>query len=145
MLEQGRYTWRHNNVLNLLYKFMKEAFDDTYTVFADLPEIGHCTIPPHVILTSQRPDIVILSETKKDIVIVELSVPFEMNIETRHVQKCNKYAPLVNDIVNQGYNCQLICLEVGPEAMCRKETKADWKHCSQRWRWVENSKPLCIT
>ena len=104
---------------------MSEELDDTYKVFADLPEIG--TIPPNIIPTSQRPDIVILSQTKREIKIVELSVPFEMNIETRHVQKCNKYAPLVNDIVNQGYNCQLICLEGGSRGYISKGNKTRLK------------------
>ena len=28
--------------------------------------------------------------------------------------------------------------KLDPEVMCQKETKPDWKHLSQRWRWVEN-------
>ena len=123
MLDQGRFTWRHDNILHLLYKVMSDAFGDSYTVFADLEGVGHSTIPQNVIPTSQRPDIVVLSESQKEIIIVELSVPFETNIESRHTHKCNKYAPLVNDIVDQGYKCDLICLEVGSRGYLSKENK----------------------
>ena len=45
------------------------------------------TIPPNVIPTIQRPDMVIVWSTLKQIVILELTVPFEMNIAQAHKTK----------------------------------------------------------
>ena len=55
-LSDGRYTWRHNLVLEDLVKFLK-TFNPLGSVFADLPGQRACespvaTIPPRIIATS---------------------------------------------------------------------------------------------
>ena len=83
-------------------------------MFADIPgyKCNYGTIPAEIIVTSDRPDIVLVSEEQK-VTLVELTVPFEMNIKSSHDYKVNKYAGLVSDIISQGYECQLLCIEVG--------------------------------
>ena len=49
-------------------------------------------------VTSERPDIVIVDRKSKNIHIFELTVPFETNIEKEHDYKKNKYAHLEQDI-----------------------------------------------
>ena len=56
------------------------------------------TIPPEVIVTSSRPDLVIHYPEANVIKIIELTVPFEINIEKEHTYKTNKYATLIQDI-----------------------------------------------
>ena len=95
MLDQKRYTWRHDNVI----KYITDNIDKSYTVYSDIKggnSINGGTIPPHLMVTEQRPDIVIID--KDSVNIFELTVPFETNINVRHTDKVNKYSNLLTDI-----------------------------------------------
>ena len=89
-LDTGRWTWRHNTILN----YILECLDtNKYSVFSDLPgheANGGGTIPPEICVTNLKPDIVILDKLKKDLHIFELTCPLERNIEERHTFKQNK-------------------------------------------------------
>ena len=59
-------------------------------VYADIP--GHQTsaggtIPPALLITAEKPDIVIIDERKKVVNIFELTVPYEHNIELRNASR----------------------------------------------------------
>ena len=85
-LSQGRYTWRHNSVLNTRHLVLAlgsaySAFDTPRApqIFADLPShlsSSDSTIPTHVLPTSLRPDLVLLFPYQK-IYILELTVPLK--------------------------------------------------------------------
>ena len=47
----------------------------------------YITIPPEVLVTSTRPDLVIHYSDANVIKIIELTVPFETNIEKEHTFK----------------------------------------------------------
>jgi hypothetical protein len=96
MLDQGRYTWRHDNIV----RYITDNIDkEKYTMYSDIDgsqtENGG-TIPSRLTVTPLKPDIVILDE--KSINIFELTVPFETNINKRHTDKTNKYAHFLTDI-----------------------------------------------
>ena len=95
-----------------------------------------------ILPTPQRPDLVLSSTTKKEVVIVELTVPFEPNIEARHTDKCNKYASLTTDIKDQGYSCNLFCLEIGSRGYVSKENKLRVKSLLKRVKQGKNVKML---
>ena len=108
-LDTGRYTWRHNCVVN----YIVNSVDEKYTVYSDLP--GHTapgggSIPPELCVTAQKPDIVILDKHKKIIHLFELTCPSEKHIDTRNTEKSNKYAHFVTDITH--YKCTVNCFEV---------------------------------
>ena len=69
------------------------------------------TIPPDVLVTSLKPYIVIVHNMS--ITIIELSVPFETNIKSRHDFKCEKYAYLVKDLHDLGFEVNFHALEIG--------------------------------
>ena len=98
-LSQGRYTWRHNSVLNHLVLALGSAYSASDTppqIFADLPchlSSSDSTIPSHVLPTSLRSDLVLLFPYRK-IFILELTVPFETNISSARLRKSNRYAML---------------------------------------------------
>jgi len=73
------------------------------------------TLPANVIISSLKPDIVIQNE--ETIHLVELTVPFETNIQKAHARKTQKYSDLVSDISDNGFNCDLTCLEVGSRGL----------------------------
>ena len=110
-LNQGRYTWRHDNII----KYIVDNIDRTqYTVYSDIYEhttSNGGTIPPSMTVTSLKPDIVIVDNVNKKASILELTVPFESNIEKRHEEKTNKYAHFSTDITS--YDVTVTAFEIG--------------------------------
>ena len=49
-------------------------------------------IPPELCVTAQKPDIVIIDNHKQAIHLYELTCSAERNIDTRNIEKSNKYA-----------------------------------------------------
>ena len=126
MLNQGRYTWRHNSILNHIWQLVnscESVENNTLQVNVDLPGHNVRTIPLNILPTTDRPDLVIIDYKKKDIIVFELTVPFEPNISKSHCRKQNKYAALAKDVKQAGFNCQLLCFEVGSRGFISKENK----------------------
>ena len=110
MLDQGRYSWRHDSILNQLYDFIKPPNSDSnFEVYCDLPgkKTGISTVPTDIVITNQRPDIVIVNRDSNDIILIELTIPFYTNIENAHERKKDRYEQLVNDINNSNYDSKL--------------------------------------
>ena len=114
MLEQGRYTWIHNCVLIHLETYIR-GLTNNANIISDLPgrSLSGLTIPPEVIATSSWPDLVIHYPEANVIKIIELTVPFETNIEKEYTYKTNKYATLIQDIEDKQISSELTCVEVG--------------------------------
>ena len=90
-LDSGRFTWRHNCVIN----YIVTNVDSQFRVYSDLEghtAAGGGSIPPELCVTTLKPDIVILNDKAKTIHLFELTCPSEHNIEQRHTEKSNKYA-----------------------------------------------------
>ena len=128
---QGRYTWRHDNVLKGIYKDLVGLVQKTNRINASQrrrPEPyfikqgttprtskkkmssilrtkcptdwqitfdfdNNRTIPPEtLVITNQRPDIVIWSVSKKRIIWGEETVPLERNIVAAALRKTSRYS-----------------------------------------------------
>ena len=85
--------------------------------------VGGGTVPPDIIATSQKPDIVLTWPDQKEICLMELTVPFERNIDSAHQLKMDRYASLVTDINHTGWNCSLLAVEIGSRGLITKENK----------------------
>ena len=96
MLDQKRYTWRHDNILKYITDNISDSRYKVYSDIAGAQTVNGGTIPPNLIVTPLRPDIVILNNN--DVNIFELTVPFETNIDKRHLFKMNKYSHFLKDI-----------------------------------------------
>ena len=64
-LNQGRFTWRHDSVLQKLVRDIFPALSEDERLYVDLPSLRACDNPPATILddivaTSARPDIVLV-------------------------------------------------------------------------------------
>ena len=64
-------------------------------------------------ISSSWPDLVTHYPEANVIKIIELTVPFETNIEKEHTYKTNKYATLIQDIEDKQISSELTCVEVG--------------------------------
>lgn len=124
-----RYTWRHDSILSCLYSNFKEHLLPNFELLADLPgkHAGITTIPIDVIITSQRPDIVFIDKPSKLIILVELSIPFELNIEATHQRKVERYKDLIQDIQESGYTVKYYPIEIGSRAFISKENTSRLK------------------
>ena len=110
-LKQGRYTMRHDSVLN----YVAQCVDKTrYTCYIDIP--GHQTpaggtLPHSVTVSTLRPDIVIIDELKKKITVLELTVPGELRIEESNRLKGEKYQHFTTDI--KTHTVSVLPFEIG--------------------------------
>ena len=79
MLQQGRYTWRHDSVLYHILDFTKQIvkLNSQLEICCDIGERSPVTIPPDILVTTDRPDLVVIDRTNHKIWIFELTVPFE--------------------------------------------------------------------
>ena len=109
-----RYLWRHNSVLQFIYELCV-AGNDGNEVFCDLDQSvpGISTIPTDIVITSQRPDLVIVDREEKSVTLFELSIAFEANTDSTHDYKLKRYSHLVADIENVGFKVFYYAFEVG--------------------------------
>ena len=124
-LNEGRFTWRHNSVLNHFAITIKKNAIQCLEILADLPTLwlNGGTIPPDILSTSFRPDLVIINRNQKRIELLELTCSFEKNIESAHLRKAKKYNDLKVDLESVGWIVQLIPFEVGSRGQITKRNK----------------------
>ena len=128
-LEQGRFTWRHDSVLTTIITFIKRGLRPGLTLFSDLPgfQAPHGgVIPPHILVTPLKPDLFLVDEERRTIVMFELTCPFERNIDREHAYKEGKYAPLVADLT-RSFKVFHYSVEIGARGFISKQNKARLK------------------
>ena len=97
-LRDGRYTFRHDNVLSYIAKCLNKQ---KYTCYIDLEgsqTSAGGTIPPNLVVTTLKPDIVVIDKSCKTVSIFELTIPAEHRIKTAHELKYQKYQHFMSDI-----------------------------------------------
>jgi hypothetical protein len=57
------------------------------------------TLPPDILVTSQRPDLVLINCQTGSIIIFELTCLWDSNVDRSHEYKCNKYSALITDLM----------------------------------------------
>ena len=86
-------------------------------VYCDLQgsRVNGGTIPPNILLNSSKPDLVLVdrSTTPVRVDLVELTVPWDSGAEGAKLRKEVRYASLVQDIKEGGFQCFHTTLEVG--------------------------------
>ena len=96
-----------------------------------MPHYGHgCRIsggiiPPDILVTQSRPDLVLLNRADKTICLLELTCSFERNAEAAYLRKSIRYTSLKNDLEDIGYKCFLVPFEVGSRGHIKKSTKSN--------------------
>ncbi len=56
-----------------------------------ITDLEHLVFPREIAVTAQRPDAVIWSRPLKSVTLVELTVPWEANLEASHERKLHRY------------------------------------------------------
>ena len=70
-------------------------------------------IPPHIMETNLRPDMMLISEQTKQLGLIELTVPSEDRIELSSELKKGKYAPIEEAGERRGWKTRIWAVEVG--------------------------------
>ena len=128
-LNQGRFTWRHNSVLSSIINLTRPYLRDGMRLYSDMPgyQAPHGgTVPPHILVTSMKPDIVIVNELSQEVIIFELTCPWDRNIARGHDLKSEKYAPLVSDL-SQRFIVSFYAIEVSARGQITKENRSRLK------------------
>ena len=106
-LKEGECPLRKQKNPNM--KLLNRASD--WKVSADLKT--SLQFPVHIIQTEKQPDIVAWSDSKKSVLLIELTVSREENWKEAHEWKKNWYETLCADCVEKGWICHVIPFEVG--------------------------------
>ena len=78
--------------------------------------------PQHIVYTLSRPDIVLWSDNVKKVVLVELTVPWEENIEEAYERKKAKYESLRAECEDRGWSSVVLPVEVGCRGFVGRST-----------------------
>ena len=133
-LDQGRYTWRHDSVLSSIIACVRPLLNDGFLLFSDLegyraPHGG--VIPPDVLVTRLRPDLFLVNESAREVVLLELTCPWDGNITRSHDYKQEKYAPLVADL-SRNYKVFHFSVEVSVRGQISKDNRTRLKSFAYR-------------
>ncbi|RXN15823.1 reverse transcriptase [Labeo rohita] len=117
--------------------------------------------PEYILSTSLRPDMVITSDASKQVVLVELTVPWEDRMEEAHERKRAKYTEIVVECRNKGWKARCEPVEVGCRGfagqslprtlkllgvkgqLCRRAIKTiiEAAEKASRWLWIQRGDP----
>ncbi|XP_053339380.1 uncharacterized protein LOC128510861, partial [Clarias gariepinus] len=193
-LGEGRYRWRHDQVLRALADIVSTAITNCkyqhtskqsitfvragqklqqrpsppggllntaqdWKLQADLGR--QLKFPEYILTTSLRPDMVLTSDASKQVVLVELTVPWEDRLEEAHERKKAKYAEIVVECRNKGWKARCEPVEVGCRGfagqslprmfkllgikgqLCRRAIKTiiEAAEKASRWLWIRSRDP----
>ena len=93
-----------------------------WQMLVDLSEALHFQC--HIALTTVRPDIIIWSDYRKCMHLVELTVPWEGNFEFANECKRTCYEPFRANCENCGWACSVIPIEVGCRGFIARSTRS---------------------
>ena len=93
--------------------------------FANCTGSSLLVFPALVVNTNQRPDMLIISQTSKKIILVELTCPWEENAESAHEAKLTKYEELRCTAEENGWVTRVYAVEV----RCRGSVSGTLRSC----------------
>ncbi|TWW71631.1 hypothetical protein D4764_16G0001280 [Takifugu flavidus] len=197
-LADGRYRWRHDQVLKAVAESIALTISTSkhhhapkkaisFIKAGERPRAGpqittgllhtapdwqlhvdlgkQLIFPQHIVTTSLRPDMIIISEASKYLIMLELTVPWEERIEETNERKRAKYQELVEDCRGRGWRTFYEPIEVGCRgfaglSLCKvfgrlgvtgPAKKRAIKSASEaaekatRWLWLKRADPWVAT
>ena len=119
-----------NSVLTSLINLVRPHLKDGMTLFSDMPgfQAPHGgTIPPHILVTALKPDIFIFNEQSQEVIVFELTCPWDSNIARSHAFKSEKYSPLIADL-SQRFIVSFFSIEVSARGQVSKDNRSRLKN-----------------
>ncbi|CAI9728942.1 Hypothetical predicted protein [Octopus vulgaris] len=87
------------------FGWSEEVEDRKWEVFVDKP------FPESILVSALRPDLVLVDEGQRRVILGELTVPWEEIIAEAHERKLLGYEELVAEIREKDYICELVAFE----------------------------------
>jgi len=119
---QRRYHWRHETLLDYIGTLLeKNTETEGFRCYVDVPgrrTHDEGTVPDQLIITDDKPDIFILDQRdhlqKPEIVIIDLTIPWDDRVEASRSEKLVKFSTLVATIkAKDAFNVSYQSLEIG--------------------------------
>ena len=117
---QGREKPKETETVSARSHLLNGGYD--WQVKTDLDE--KLIFPPNIAITNLRPDIIVWSDDEKKVLLVELTVPWEGNLEVAYERKKTKYEPLRAECEERGWDCRVLPVEVGCRGYIARSTIA---------------------
>ena len=105
-----RYNVRHDTVLNEIVSLVSAYTKPPATLSADL---GDYNFPHHIVPTDLRPDIVWWDDSRRRILLVELTICFKSSFQHAAERKELKFEDVMYRAISAGYSGCVITLQVG--------------------------------
>src|SRR5277367_3421982 len=84
---------------------------DKWDVLVDLER--RLVFPSEIVVTALRPEMVLVEYSKKMVMMVELTVPWEDRMMEANVRKSSKYEELRQECEDTGWKARCYAIEVG--------------------------------
>ena len=129
-LQQGRFTWKHDSVLQHITKTIKNLSTPNTDVYADLDgwRTNAGTIPVDILVSSgkgSRPDLVLINRSERRITLLELTCSLPHNVTSAHKVKNSTYTELKIALTKKGYLVDLLPFEVFSNGHLTNKNKQD--------------------
>ena len=121
-MTQGHFTYRHNQVLNCLASEVSKIFAGScVSLYADLPglrasDCPQSTIPPPLLVTPYRPDLVIYYRSNNSLAMLELTCPLDsadnLNSARERKQGKKEYLQIQSELDRLGVSCFYSTIEL---------------------------------
>ena len=116
-LKERRYDARHDAVLAEIEYFVHNhlshnAWGKDYSITADLPSKEYQP-PQHLCPTQLKPDLVVWNDSKRTVLLIELTCPFEENFVHAATRKDTRYHELATTAKLDGIQCTVWPIQVG--------------------------------
>ena len=105
-----RYNVRHDTVLNEIVSLISAYTKPPATLSADL---GDYNFPHHIVPTDLRPVIVWWDDSRRRILLIELTICFESSFQHAAERKELKYEDVMHRAISAGYSGCVITLQEG--------------------------------
>ena len=125
-LNLHRFNKSHDCVLQVLASWINDHVPSTANVIVDLPDSVY-NFPTHIVKCTDCPDIIWWDESQNVFNIIELTIPYETNIDNAADRKEGKYTELLTPAKENGYQSTLVTLEVGSRGLINEAGFKDLK------------------
>ena len=105
-LQLRRYNQRHDRVLTVIKQLVLEYIPETNQLTADMD--NSYQFPTEIAATSLRPDIVVWSQGRRELYLVELTICYETGFAEPAKRKQSKYLELMDEVTSGGFKPEAI-------------------------------------
>ena len=144
-LQQGRYTWRHDSVLQHLTSQIKDLVTKQTEVFADLEghQINGATIPADIVISAgkgSKPDLVLINRERKEVALMELTCPLPQCEQQASMRKHTAYANLQISLAENGFKTYLVPFEICSNGYISRRNKQNIENILKKFKVKLKSK-----